>query len=1355
MALRFNGTTTSYVDLPTASANGGQSFSILFHVQWRSFINFDAIWNYGATAQAPGGPYIVEVLLDATSAISLWGFSGQQLITGPKPAVGEWWTYAIKCDNTSIWLYWKRLGQQGFGSGKVAMSTPFSQTPNQVWFGRDTDAGQETDLSLAGVKWWKDRVLTAQELEIESHSMRAVSRGRLFGEWPLNGVDLRDTSGNGRTLRSGGGTLAGTAAPPLGRRPVLIGALHNMATPLAVGAIVGATTLSVAPSGTLLGAGALAGTTTATITPAGTLVGAGALAGTTALGITTTGTTGSGAIIGATTLSVTPTGTLVGAGALAGTTPLTITPAATLAGAGAMAGTTTLSVAPTGTALAIGALAGTTALGITTTGTARAIGALTGTTTLTLTPAGLPRVVNANWPWKVSANGRTFTLQDGTPVQMFADAEWFAINHGSQADLSTLYKGIGDLGYNAVLTSLLEHAGGGAWGEINAPNDLANNPPFLTPDQLDTPNDTYFDNVRLAIQKAACMGLQVVMFYTYAGYQGGAQGWEAVVTAAHNTNTVCFNWGVYLGNKFGDLPNVVWMNNGDHNQSGTALTRYQQILAGIQSITRVHQVSSELDNPNSLATSQSGYTYGRDPAVSDETFDWFYAWGPGGNGQTYTTALAAWDDTVATIPVIAGETIQIDAGFNVHDSREEVRTQYHWAMTSGAMGSNFGQTGRWNWQSGAAGLATLTSAGTLDASYAAAFYKSIPSWHLLRPSGTASGRAGRDLVGTGVGSGDTRVTSCMSSDGVSLLVYFPQTGASATQTAQVDLRSMAGPCLAEWWNPTDGTRTTSGGGATGGAYSLANSLSTASFTTPGSNGTRNDWVLRIQSAGGIAGTTTATITPAGTLVGAGALAGSTTATVTPTGALKGAGALAGATTAGLTQTGALTGTGALAGTTTAAVTPAGTLVGAGAAAGTTAVSVVPAGVLVGAGALGGSAVASLVPAGTLLGAGALVGATTATVTPSGILVGAGALAGSTALGLAPAATIVGFAPVSGATSLSIAASLSVGPVGSTTLTITASATLAAAGALVGATSLSLAPAATLLGAGALAGPAVPLSLAPAGTLGGLGFLQGSTSAAVTPTGLLGGAGALAGTTGIAITASLSLGPSGGTTLTVTASATLGGSAAAAGATSLALAPTGALAGLGALAGATTLSIAPTGTARGAGALVGTTTATVTPAATLVGAGALAGAVALGIDASLLTGIAGAAALALAASATLGGLGALAGSTSLSISASCDAFRGATSLSIATAGTLTAGGALVGTATLGVIPHGTGLLLGDGLMVGRTVLALDAVAITGAFAPLSGSTRLSVLRVTCRARGQGGHHGSATLRINVTGTGTLT
>ena len=243
-------------------------------------------------------------------------------------------------------------------------------------------------------------------------------------------------------------------------------------------------------------------------------------------------------------------------------------------------------------------------------------------------------------PLTVDSGGRYLKTASGTPWRYQCDGAWFICNHLSQADQDTYLAALVAAGYNAAILCLLEHPTT-AWPQYGAPANFYGEAPFTTANQFDTPNAAYFARVNRYIDKARSLGLIVPMFHTYSGFGGGDPGWEAVYTDGHNTNTVMRNWGIYLATTF-TQDNIIWMHFGDNTQAGTALTRFQNVVSGIQSITRNRLSGSEIDYPNTQVTDQTGFTYGIDPGTSDMQLNSFYGQDPSGNGQSYIDADVAW-----------------------------------------------------------------------------------------------------------------------------------------------------------------------------------------------------------------------------------------------------------------------------------------------------------------------------------------------------------------------------------------------------------------------------------------------------------------------------------------------------------------------------------------------------------------------------------------------------------------------------------------------------------------------------------------------------------------------------------------
>jgi len=397
-------------------------------------------------------------------------------------------------------------------------------------------------------------------------------------------------------------------------------------------------------------------------------------------------------------------------------------------------------------------------------------------------------------------------------------------------------------GFNGFLTMAIMPEGGTyGWSRRNAAGDE----PFTTIGHLDTPNTAYFNFIELIIDKAVAHGFVVQMFYTYAGFGGGSEGWWSVVNDPHNTQNVCFGWGRYLGNRFKNKSNLIWMAGGDYTMPpGEGLTRMRRIMDGIRSAGARQLAGSEWGYPDTLVTDQQGFTYGTDPATSLLQLDSYYGQGANQSGLTYATADRSWARSTPVLPGFIQEPMQAYATYAPLDSsRPAVRKYQHWSITAGGIaGSVWGVWSISDWH--ADWRNWLGDPACVDQQRAFSLYQSIP-WWLMRPSGTGPGYAGRTLVVAGGGTGSSKITSSITSNGSHLLAYVPPTGTAATAFS-IDLRSMAGPSRARWWNPTTGGYTN----ITGGAYTLAKTIAAQPFTTPGNNGSgTNDWMLVLDTNG--------------------------------------------------------------------------------------------------------------------------------------------------------------------------------------------------------------------------------------------------------------------------------------------------------------------------------------------------------------------------------------------------------------------------------------------------------------------------------------------------------------------------
>jgi len=435
------------------------------------------------------------------------------------------------------------------------------------------------------------------------------------------------------------------------------------------------------------------------------------------------------------------------------------------------------------------------------------------------------------YPLAVSADGRYLVDQNGYPFRIHGDSAQSLIANLTyeEADNYLAYRQF--QGFNTVNINLLEHK-----FAVNAPANQNGDAPFSVPGDFSTPNEDYFAFADSIIDLAGSKNILVSLAYMYLGFGGGTEGWWAELTNGVNTQSVCYNFGLYLGKRYKDRGNILWVVGGDFfPPSGSeGERRLHKILEGIKDAGATQLQAGDWSAP-CLSTDEAAFASSMDGNA-------VYTYGPGNNGNTYLEARRGYSYSPAT-PAYLKETGYEAEGWIPGDPAS-VRKYEYWALLSGCTAGGFyGHRDIWEfstdtWWSGFPfghqwWPYPLDATGGLDWQRLGGLLDSLP-WYNLVPSGLAGMRT---LVTAGGGTlgGSDYVAAAASSQGDALLAYLPPTG-TAARSITIDMAAMSGPARAQWFNPTSGTYTEI-------ASSLPND-GTYEFTTLGDNGTgTNDWVL--------------------------------------------------------------------------------------------------------------------------------------------------------------------------------------------------------------------------------------------------------------------------------------------------------------------------------------------------------------------------------------------------------------------------------------------------------------------------------------------------------------------------------
>lgn len=425
------------------------------------------------------------------------------------------------------------------------------------------------------------------------------------------------------------------------------------------------------------------------------------------------------------------------------------------------------------------------------------------------------------FPLKASPNGRFLVTQDNAPFLLIGDSPQSLLTNLSEPEMATYFADREAHGFNAAMVMILCDTSVGGNPQGTTFDGIR---PFLSGGSpadydLSAPNPAYFARADRMLSLAARQSTVVLLDPLET------IGW--LKTLRHNGSAKVFQFGVYLGVRYKDVPNIVWMSGSDFQtwRSSTAdndLVR--QVIAGIASVDRNHLHTIELDFLRSYSSEDALLA----PYLTVNGVYTYY--------ETYDYVLAAYNH--ARMPVILIEAnYEFEHNFATDGGLwNNLRRQEYWTLLSGGVGHVYGN--RYTWTSTWPSFGNLDTQGVKEAQYATAVLQSVPWWNLVPDQH-------HELVTAGYGNyrGDsteirtsTYCATAWVTDGTVALTYCP-----ARTTLTVAMDKMKGPTMARWYDPTDGTYRSVKGSP------FANRNSQA-FATPGYNARGTfDWVLVLTS----------------------------------------------------------------------------------------------------------------------------------------------------------------------------------------------------------------------------------------------------------------------------------------------------------------------------------------------------------------------------------------------------------------------------------------------------------------------------------------------------------------------------
>ena len=440
------------------------------------------------------------------------------------------------------------------------------------------------------------------------------------------------------------------------------------------------------------------------------------------------------------------------------------------------------------------------------------------------------------YPLKISTNRRYLADQNNKPFRIQGDSAQSLIANLTYAEADKYLSDRQRKGFNTVNINLLE-----AKFAIHAPANRNGDAPFTKPGDFSTPNEAYFAFADSIIDLAASKGMLVSLAAMYLGVNGGDEGWWKVLTNDVNTQTVCYNFGLYIGKRYKSRTNILWVIGGDYlpPEGSEGETRLRRFLEGIRDAGaeqlwagdwRAPCISTDEKAFASLMDLNAVYTYGI----------------PGHPGTTYGEARTAYIDSPSR-PAYLKEVGYENENWIAGDAAS-VRKYEYWSILGGATaGAFFGNRDIWefataSWWSGftfghGPWQAALDSTGAFDMTRLGRFLDPLP-WYNLVPSGLDGMKTLVTEGGGTFGQLDYVIAAATTDGGVLLAYVPPRTARSSSIT--VDMTALKGSARAQWFDPTSGNYLEIPG-------SPFPNVGTKSFKTPGKNSAgAGDWMLLLQ-----------------------------------------------------------------------------------------------------------------------------------------------------------------------------------------------------------------------------------------------------------------------------------------------------------------------------------------------------------------------------------------------------------------------------------------------------------------------------------------------------------------------------
>lgn len=316
-------------------------------------------------------------------------------------------------------------------------------------------------------------------------------------------------------------------------------------------------------------------------------------------------------------------------------------------------------------------------------------------------------------PWKShgpiqisKVNPHYLAHSDGKPFFLLADTGWEMLHRLNRTEMETYLENRRAKGFNVIQTVLISefiHSDKltNYYNDSIFINESPENP-ALTPGN-NPANDMeydYWDHVDFAIKTTESKGLYLALLPSWGE-------WVTPRTdkALFNSKEQAYSYGWFIGNRYRNSPNVIWILGGDRHpdERSNGLELWRAMAEGIADGTNnIKKMDGKADYSSTLMTYHC-FESSSKWFQNDEWID-FHTWGSYhaelNNIRSYQAAIADWNlpnpkPTLNSEPNYEGHGINYAIDDNGVFTSTDVRLAAYWSVFSGAAGFTYGAQPIW------------------------------------------------------------------------------------------------------------------------------------------------------------------------------------------------------------------------------------------------------------------------------------------------------------------------------------------------------------------------------------------------------------------------------------------------------------------------------------------------------------------------------------------------------------------------------------------------------------------------------------------------------------------------------------